>query len=143
MQIRPISALLTLLTVLTLAVPAPVHAERQENDVAVFATLDKVTGRIQTLEIHVGETQAFGALKITPRVCYSRPPTEPPLTSAFIDVDAAEIDGKLKRIFTGWMFAESPGLHAVEHPVFDAWLTSCKMPRESKSRGRAPKSPRP
>ncbi len=138
MHIRLILGILLVFAALT-----PAQAEKQENEVAVFSTLDKVTGRIQSLDIRVGETQTFGALKITPRVCNSRPPTEPPVTSAFVEVDEIQIDGQPKRIFTGWMFAESPGLHAVENSVFDAWLTNCKMPRELKSRGRAPKSARP
>ncbi len=100
-------------------------AERIENPVAVFAALDKVTARIQRLELGLGETKEFGSLLVTPRVCYSRPPTEPPKTSAFVEVDELKLDGSKQRIFTGWMFAESPGLHAVEHPVIDIWLTGC------------------
>ncbi len=108
--------------------PGPLHAEKIKNEIAVFAALDKVTARIKPLEIKMGETAQFGALKVTPRVCYTRPPTEPPLTSAYIEVDEIKLSGETQRIFTGWMFAQSPGLHAVEHPVFDVWLTSCKMP---------------
>ena len=105
------------------------RAEKIANNVAVFAALDKVTARISPLEIRLGKTVTFGTLKVTPRVCNTRPPTEPPVTSAFVEVDEIQLDGKLKRIFTGWMFAESPGLHGVEHPVFDVWLTSCKEPQ--------------
>ncbi|MEM7191682.1 MAG: DUF2155 domain-containing protein, partial [Pseudomonadota bacterium] len=99
-----------------------------KNEVAIFAALDKVTGRIQHLEIPINQTVEFGALKVTPRVCDSRPPTEKPNTATFVEVDEVKLTGEQQRIFTGWMFAESPGLHAVEHPVFDVWLTSCKMP---------------
>ncbi len=108
-----------------------VHAERMENGVAVFAALDKVTARISRLEVPLNETVEFGALKVTPRVCYSRPPTEPPKTTSFVEVDEIQLDGAKKRIFTGWMFAESPGLNAVEHPVFDVWLTDCQKPKGS------------
>jgi hypothetical protein len=59
-------------------------------------------------------------------VCYSRPPTETPNTDAFVEVDEVTLQGEIKRIFTGWMFAASPGLHAVEHPIYDVWLTDCK-----------------
>lgn len=118
-------------------------AEKIQNQVAVFAALDKVTGRVSPLEVPIGETAEFGALKVTPRVCYTRPPTEPPLTSAFIEVDETTLDGTQKRLFTGWMFAQSPGIHAVEHPTFDVWLTTCKMPLEGRSAGRRPNSPRP
>ena len=68
----------------------------------------------------------FGALQITPRVCYSRPLTEAPQTDAFAQVDEIDEQKKLKRIFSGWMFADSPGLHGIEHPIFDIWLTGCK-----------------
>jgi hypothetical protein len=110
---------------------AGAHAERIENGVAVFAALDKVTARTSKFEVPLNETVQFGALKVTPRVCYSRPPTEPPKTTSFVEVDEVQLDGKEKRIFTGWMFAESPGLNAVEHPVFDVWLTDCEKPKAS------------
>lgn len=106
-------------------------AERIDNRVAVFSALDKVTATIKTLEIPINETVEFGALKVTPRVCYSRPPTEQPKTTTFVEVDEVLLDGNQKRIFTGWMFAQSPGLNAVEHPVFDVWLTGCQKPRNS------------
>jgi hypothetical protein len=102
------------------------RADKVQNPIAVFAALDKVTGRISHLEIPLNQTVQFGALKVTPRVCDTRPPTEPPHTSSFVEVDEIKLTGEVERIFTGWMFAESPGLHAVEHPVFDVWLTSCK-----------------
>ena len=105
---------------------SPARAEVIKNPIAVFAALDKVTGRISHLEIPINKTVEFGALKVTPRVCDSRPPTEAPDTSAFVEVDEVKLTGEIQRIFTGWMFAESPGLHAVEHPVFDVWLTNCK-----------------
>ncbi len=119
------------------------RADRISNSIAVFAALDKVTGRVLPLEIKLGQTVAFGALKVTARACYTRPSTETPLTSAFIEVDELLLDGSEKRIFTGWTFAESPGLHAVEHPTFDVWLTSCKMPIAETPFGRRPNSPRP
>jgi hypothetical protein len=102
-----------------------------DNRVAVFSALDKVTATIKTLEVPINETVEFGALKVTPRVCYSRPPTEQPKTTSFVEVDEVQLDGNQKRIFTGWMFAQSPGLNAVEHPVFDVWLTDCQKPRNA------------
>jgi hypothetical protein len=122
---------------------SPAAAQKFENDIAVFAALDKVTGRISALEIPINDTVTFGALKITPRVCFMRAPTEPPLTSSFVEVDEILLNNDEKRIFSGWMFAQSPGIYAVEHPTFDVWLTNCKMPRDPRSRGRQPKSPRP
>jgi hypothetical protein len=113
----------------------PVRAERISNGVAVFAALDKVTARTSKFEVPLNETVQFGALKVTPRVCYSRPPTEQPKTTSFVEVDEIELEGQEKRIFTGWMFAESPGLNAVEHPVFDVWLTDCQKPTGSMAQG--------
>jgi hypothetical protein len=104
----------------------PARADKIQNPIAIFAALDKVTGRISHLEIPMNQTVQFGALKVTPRVCYTRPPTEPPHTTSFVEVDEIKLSGEVERIFTGWMFADSPGLHAVEHPVFDVWLTNCK-----------------
>ncbi|MGE3918375.1 MAG: DUF2155 domain-containing protein, partial [Hyphomicrobiaceae bacterium] len=114
--------------VVLVGIASPVAAQRLDNRKAVFAALDKVTARISKLEAKLGETVRFGALKVTARACYSRPPTEPPKTSTFVEIDETLLDGKEKRIFTGWMFAESPGLNAVEHPVFDVWLTGCVQP---------------
>ncbi|MDX2289934.1 MAG: DUF2155 domain-containing protein [Hyphomicrobiaceae bacterium] len=108
---------------------SPAPAERLSNDVAVFAALDKVTATIKALEVPLNQTLEFGALKVTPRACYSRPPTERPKTTTFVEIDETSLDGTTKRLFSGWMFAESPGLNAVEHPVFDIWLTDCKEPR--------------
>ena len=68
----------------------------------------------------------FGTLQITPRVCYSRPPTDAPRTDAFAEVDETLENKTTHRIFSGWMFADSPGMHGVEHPVYDIWLTACK-----------------
>ena len=113
---------------LVLGVGSAAMADRVENKVAVFSALDKVTATIKTLEIPLNETVQYGALKVTPRACYSRPPTEQPKTTTFVEVDEVQLDGTEKRIFSGWMFAESPGLNAVEHPVFDVWLTQCHKP---------------
>jgi hypothetical protein len=121
-------------TVIGIAIAASVgvpcaHADRIDNKVAVFSALDKVTATIKTLTVPLNETREFGALKVTPRVCYSRPPTEQPKTTSFVEVQEVQLDGQEKKIFSGWMFAESPGLNAVEHPVFDVWLTGCEEPK--------------
>jgi hypothetical protein len=102
--------------------------EHIENGRAVFAGLDKITGRTITFDAAIGETVRFGALEVTPRACYTRPPTEATNTDAFVEVDELTLQGEVKRIFTGWMFASSPGLHAVEHPIYDVWLTDCAAP---------------
>ena len=105
----------------------PASAERISNPVAEFTGVDKITGRIITFDVYIDETVQFGALQVTLRVCYSRPATEEPKTDSFVEVDEITLDRKIRRIFTGWMFAESPGLNAVEHAVYDVWLKSCKQ----------------
>ena len=109
-----------------LTAPNAALADKISNPVAVFDGLDKITGRIISFEVAINETVQFGALQITPRVCYSRPPTDAPQTDAFAQVDEIDEQKQIKRIFSGWMFADSPGLHGVEHPIFDIWLTACK-----------------
>ncbi len=101
-------------------------ADKIKYPIAVFSGLDKITGRIITFEIATNETVQFGSLQITERVCYSRPPTEAPRTDTFISVDNIDANHDYKRIFTGWMFAGSPSLHALDHPVYDIWLLHCK-----------------
>ena len=111
--------------------------QKIENTRAVFAGLDKITGRIISFDAAIGETVQFGALRVTARVCYTRPPTEATNTDAFVDVDEVTLQGEIKRIFNGWMFASSPGLHGVEHPIYDIWLTDCSAPTQCGRAGRA------
>jgi hypothetical protein len=108
----------------------PALAERMQNPVAEFTGVDKITGRIITFDVYIDETVQFGALQVTPRVCWSSPETEEPKTDSFVEVDEITLDRKIRRIFTGWMFAESPGLNAVEHAVYDVWLKACKQKSE-------------
>lgn len=118
-------SVLTLSAITGFAFPA--SAARIENRVAVFSGIDKITGRITSFDVYLNETVQFGALQVTPKVCYSRDDTEAQKIDAFIEVDEITLDRKIKRIFTGWMFADSPGLNAVEHPIYDVWLTNCKQ----------------
>ena len=105
---------------------SPAHADKIANPIAVFDGLDKITGRIITFEVALNETVQFGTLQVTPRVCYSRPPADTPRTDAFAQVDEIDEQHQFKRIFSGWMFADSPGLHGVEHPIYDVWLVDCR-----------------
>lgn len=105
------------------------------NAFAIFAGLDKITGRITSFDVGIGETAQFGALQVTPRVCYTRPANETQNTTAFAEVNEVTLEGKAKRIFTGWMFASSPGLHAVEHPIYDVWLIGCRATAPATARG--------
>src|SRR5436309_2846655 len=98
------------------------------NKKASFSGLDKITGRIINFDEDIGETVQFGALRVKTDACYTRPATEAANTDAFVEVDEITLQGEVKRIFSGWMFAASPGLHGVEHPIYDIWLTDCKVP---------------
>lgn len=102
-------------------------ANRVSNPVAVFSGLDKITGRITTFDVYIGETFQFGALQVTPRVCYTSLADEATRTDGFVEVNEITLNKKIKRIFSGWMFADSPGLNAVEHPIYDVWLKDCKQ----------------
>lgn len=107
---------------------APAAADRITNPIAVFNGLDKITGITTTFEIPIGEERKFGGLIVKPNVCYSRPVTETPKTTSFVEVDEIENDNTRKMLFSGWMFAESPGLSGVEHAIYDVWLTGCRDP---------------
>ncbi|HWG03443.1 MAG TPA: DUF2155 domain-containing protein [Beijerinckiaceae bacterium] len=124
---RPRSAA-TLLGFVALALCAsavPSRADKLKHATATFAGLDKITGRIISFEVAIDETVQFGTLQITPRVCYSRPPTEAPRTDGFVEIYETDAEKNFKKIFSGWMFADSPGLNGVEHPIYDVWLTDC------------------
>ena len=102
-------------------------AQKIVNKKASFSGLDKITGRIINFDEDIGETVQFGALRVKTDACYA-PATEAANTDAFVEVDEITLQGEVKRIFSGWMFAASPGLHGVEHPIYDIWLTDCKGP---------------
>jgi hypothetical protein len=119
--------------------PQIAAAAKIKNPVAVFSGLDKITGRTTSFDVYVDETVQFGALQVTPRVCFTHDDTEAQKIDGFVEVDEITLDRKIRRIFTGWMFAASPGLNAVDHPIYDVWLTGCKQssdvpaPNETKS----------
>jgi hypothetical protein len=120
-------------------------AQKIVNKKASFSGLDKITGRIINFDEDIGETVQFGALRVKTDACYTRPATEAANTDAFVEVDEITLQGEVKRIFSGWMFAASPGLHGVEHPIYDIWLTDCKMPDTTivSAQPDAPKPPPP
>ena len=98
------------------------------NPIAVFNGLDKITGITTTFEVPIGEEKRFGGFVVKPQVCNTRPVTEQPKTTAFVSVDEVMPDSSRKPLFSGWMFAENPGLNAIEHPIYDVWLNGCRDP---------------
>jgi hypothetical protein len=98
----------------------------QSMPVAVLQGLDKVTARVVTLDVPVGDTVTFGSLRITARTCRKASPVEPPESAAFLEIQEARPDEATEALFSGWMFASSPALSALEHPVYDVWVIDCK-----------------
>ena len=95
-------------------------------DIAVLQGMDKVTARVSTIEAPVGEVVKFGALEIIARNCDKRPPEETPESAAFLDIWEVYQGEAAVSLFRGWMFASSPALSAMEHPVYDVWVLDCK-----------------
>ncbi len=94
----------------------------------ILQGLDKVTARVSTLEARVGEVVRFGTLEIIARSCDKRPPEEPPESAAFLDIWEIRPGEPAISLFRGWMFASSPALNALEHPVYDIWVLDCAEP---------------
>ena len=99
-------------------------------DIGIFQGLDKITARIKTFEIKVGISKTFGILDINLQKCvYSKPLNEPESIAYIKVLDKSEKYSVTKEnlsIFEGWIFASSPALNAMEHPVYDVSLISCK-----------------
>jgi hypothetical protein len=113
----------------------PVSAKAET---AVLQGLDKITARISTFEVPVNQTAEFGSLEITVRRCDKTPPEEPPESAAFLEIVDNRPDSPSVLLFSGWMFASSPAVSALEHPVYDVWVTDCKpdpTPEELESDG--------
>ncbi len=87
--------------------------------------LDKITGRPTSITAPIGKPVQFATLTITARFCYSTPASETPETAAFVQIEDHRPDQKPRRIFSGWMYGSSPGLNAVEHPLYDVWVLGC------------------
>ena len=105
--------------------PAAIAAERIPGNELVLQGLDKVTARISTIKIKTGETVKFGTLRITLRACEKTPPEDPPEATAFLDILEQRDDQEPVSLFHGWMFASTPALSALEHPVYDVWVLDC------------------
>ena len=120
----------------------------KQYDTVILRALDKITGRSTDFEMLVGEPKVYGSLRIDLQTCFQTPPEEPPESAAFIKVttanttqvqtmaeprdlteaelQASEDEEEAAEVrFSGWMFASSPGLNALEHPVYDIWVIAC------------------
>ncbi len=114
-----------------MAQPAPANDGLPSSPMplAILQGLDKITARIYTLEVAIGQTVGFGTLKVTPRVCRKRPPEYPPESAAYLDIVEERPGETPVQRFSGWMFASSPALNPLEHPVYDVWVIDCRPQR--------------
>ncbi|MFL6830178.1 MAG: DUF2155 domain-containing protein [Sphingomicrobium sp.] len=120
--------------------------------VAVLAILNKRNGIVRNVALHPGQSALWKDVQVRLRACETTAPWEPEkLTGAFVQVDVQRTDKKWGRVFSGWLYKESPSLNVVEHPVYDVWPKSCEMtypagppapaaPVISSNRSSAPKS---
>ena len=108
---------------------------------AVLQALDKVTARVSTFEAPVGDSVRFGTLHIIARACDKRPPEEMPESAAFLDISEIKPGEPTEGVYRGWMFASSPALAAMEHPVYDVWVVDCNSPFKTQSSSSAETSP--
>lgn len=93
---------------------------------AILRAIDKISGRTTDIDAPAGVPVRYGPLIITAQYCYTVPPEEPPETTAFVQIDEADPGQPVKRLFSGWMFASSPALNALEHPTYDVWVINCR-----------------
>jgi len=104
-------------------------------DTALLQGLDKVTARISEIRVPLGVTVRFGTLEITAHRCFKRPPEETPESSALIEIREVRAGEGSRVLFLGWMFASSPALNALEHPVYDVWVKDCLNAKSASSNG--------
>lgn len=128
---------LALVLALGAVAPAMAGSPSVPMPVAELQALDKVTARIRTLTAPVGGSVEVGSLTVKVLACYVTEPSEPPESAAFLQIDE---DSPVEpvRLFSGWMFASSPGLSALDHPVYDVWLTGCVDPSTASPADAAP-----
>lgn len=114
-----------LLAALAVALGGATAAHADSAAIVVLRALDKITARVSIIEVPVGETVEFGSLEITARYCDKRPPEETPESAAFLEVLEAKPGEPPTQRFSGWMFASSPALSAMDHAVYDLWVIDC------------------
>jgi hypothetical protein len=111
---------------LAVVLPGSGFAEMISEPVALLQGLDKITARVSQFEAPVGTPVRFGTLSIRVRDCEKNPPEETPESAAFLEIDEVRPGEVNLRVFSGWMFASSPALSALEHPVYDVNVLDCR-----------------
>lgn len=122
-----------LIALLGAVIPAKAYADFENYDIAVLQSLDKITARTATFEARVGATLSYGQVFMKVMTCKKRPPIERPEAAAFLKVWEVEAGKSAQWIFSGWMFASSPSLSAMDHPIYDVWLLDCKKSPEQEA----------
>jgi hypothetical protein len=140
-KFAPMTVVMAGLVCLAFSAP-PSLAQPLEVRGALLRGLDKITARITTFESPLGEEVSFGTLRIITQTCRKRPPEETPEVAVFLEIDE-ERPGESGRqpLFSGWMFASSPALSALEHPVYDVWVIDCSTEAEDSDLPESQKSP--
>lgn len=116
-----------LLALTILFVAAPAQADMLDYPTVVLRTLDKSTARTNTVEVKIGQTIEFGSLFIKAQSCRKSEPLDKPESASFLQIWEVPVNSdKSKWVFSGWMFASSPALSAMDHPVYDVWVLDCK-----------------
>jgi hypothetical protein len=108
---------------LAAALAAPAAANPMK--FVVLRGLDKITAHVSTFTAPIDKMVQFGALQITARSCDKRPPEEVPESAAFLEIVEARPGETPQKLFSGWMFASSPALSALENPIYDLWVLDC------------------
>jgi len=126
---KPLIALLAALPAFLVAI-VPAHAD---TTIAVLQALDKVTARVSKLDAPIGMPVQFGTLVVTVRACHKTPPEEPPEAAAYLEIEERRPNETATTRFRGWMFASSPGLSSLEHPVYDIWVLDCRVEEDAPS----------
>jgi hypothetical protein len=114
-----------------LLAPITVQADMIDYPTVVLRTLDKSTARTDTIEVNIGETVEFGSLFIKVQSCRKSEPLDKPESASFLQIWEVPVNSdKSEWVFSGWMFASSPALSAMDHSVYDVWVLDCKGRQE-------------
>ncbi len=131
LTMRPIAFFAAALLASLIASPAGAL----EGGSALLQGLDKVTARISSFEAPIGADVRFGTLDIVVKRCVKAPPEDSPESAAFIEIKEVRPEEAPRVLFSGWMFASSPALSALEHPVYDVWVKDCLNVKSEGSSG--------
>jgi len=132
-----------LLVVIGFAVPVQAAAPTVEKPIAVLRALDKVTARVEEIDVQTEKPYKFGTIFITVHSCRVSPPEEQPEAAAFLEVSEFKTGENETTVFKGWMFASSPALSAMEHPVYDLWVMGCKDGAQTQPQTQPPPQQQP